>query len=172
MKRKILMKHIDRIAYVIAGTVITGGILAFSPISGELDPPEGPVADTTPSLADISSQIAGLAAGANSPFPPNLQSVFHSYGGNQNTVTQEFVSATEADFVRIYAIVVTASVTNMLVGESEQVILVAGGSATINGNLTGTTHIELGGLRVPTPVRFRTGGQDSGTKLTLLYWVE
>lgn len=54
------MKHIDRLAYVIAGTAIAGGVIAFAPISGELDPPAGPVSDTTPSLAEIGDNLAEI----------------------------------------------------------------------------------------------------------------
>lgn len=56
------MKHIGRIAWLIAGSALAGGVLAFAPISGELDPPAGPVADTTPSLADLEAKIDALGA--------------------------------------------------------------------------------------------------------------
>lgn len=55
------MSKAANIAFLAAGALLAGGVLAFAPISGELDPPEGPVSDTTPSLADLDAKIDAFA---------------------------------------------------------------------------------------------------------------
>lgn len=154
----------------LCGVAAAGAAIA---IAGPLDPPAGPVSETQPSLASISGQLSQLTAGGGLGFPPNLQYHREHVGGNQQSETVEFVSASEAEFVRIYAVFVNSSVTNLLVGSSEENVAQFGGSAVLStGQLVGGNQYNFGGLRVPTPVKFHTGGQDSASLITLLYWVE
>lgn len=57
------MRHGQQIGWLIAGAALSGGVLAFAPISGELDPPAGPVSETTPSLSDLSDGLEALLIG-------------------------------------------------------------------------------------------------------------
>lgn len=58
------MKCIERLAYLVAGIAIAGGAIALAPISGELDPPAGPVSETTPSLQRLADLISAGSVGS------------------------------------------------------------------------------------------------------------
>lgn len=153
-----------------AAGMLVVGLGVMSPDG--LQPPPGPIMDTQPSLTTISEQITGLQASASS-FPTDLRFRHNNIGGDQQDVTVEFVPSSEAAFVRIYAVCVTASSSELLVGPDQLIVATLGGSAVSDdGQLQGSSQFQFGGLRVPTPVRFRTAGQDSTSDLTLLYWVD
>jgi len=164
-------KHV--IAACVTSVSIIGvfAALGFGQPDG-IDPPPGPVADTQPSLTSIDLKLDGLAANAGR-FPSDLKFFQDNIGGNQTNETIVFVPASEADFVRIYGVIVTSANTNLLVGDSETLVANIGGSAVVSsGDLRGSSNVDFGGLRVPTPVKFRTGGSDSASRVTLLYWIE
>lgn len=165
-----------------AATIVTSltlGVVAFVASSviasaqpDGIDPPAGPVADTQPSLTSLEAKIDSLALSANR-FPGDLKSKYVNFGGNQTYTKVVFISDTEADFVRLYGALATSATANMLVGPSEERIISIGGCApSATGDLRGHNSFDFGGLRVPTPVKFETGGQDSGSTITLLYWIE
>jgi len=167
------MKHSMIITPAVVGIAvfIASNVIASAQPDG-IDPPAGPVADTQPSLTSIDAKLDTLALSSNR-FPPDLKYAYDQVGGNQQSETVTFVSANEADFVRLYGVTVHASSTNLLVGPStESVALIAGSAALTSGQIGGSSYVDLGGLRVPTPVKFQTGGQDSASTITLLYWIE
>ena len=150
------------------GTYIASSVIANAQPDG-IDPPAGPVADTQPSLASIDQKLDNLLLGGGS-FPPDLR---YAYDGVlDKTVT--LVDSTEADFVRLYGAQILASSGNLLVGDSEDQVAVLGGSALIQSNqqLRGGTNYDFGGLKVPTPVKFRNQGTGNASLITLLYWIE
>lgn len=162
------MKHATISAVSILGTLGTVAAIGFAQPDG-IEPPAGTVADTQPSLTSIDQKLDTLTAGA-SQFPPNLKYV--QDGVFEETV--ELVSTSEATFVRLYGMHVLAASGNLLVGPSEDRLSVVGGSAVLQSTsqLRGGMDYSFGGLKVPTPVKFRNSGSGNSTHVTLLYWIE
>lgn len=55
------MQRMDRVAWLVAGVSMSACVLAFGPLGG-LEPPAGPIGETSPSLADLETKIDELAA--------------------------------------------------------------------------------------------------------------
>jgi len=153
-------KYIIASALSAVGTLGLVAALGFAQPDG-IDPPAGPVADTQPSLATLSQQITALAAGNG--FPPNLQFAYQNgIGGNQQDETRTVIPTSVGDTVRVAQVFVTGSGSTMMAGSNNDVVLAT----------TGGTENTLSGLRVPTPVKFRTAGVDTSSSVTVLYWID
>ncbi len=51
------------LALLVAGVVLAGIVTAFSALAGPLQPPDGPIESTGPTLADLESQLAQFGPG-------------------------------------------------------------------------------------------------------------
>lgn len=135
-----------------------------------LQPPAGPVSDTQPSLTTISAQLDQLLTQGTTGFPDGL--LFRHTSINEDEI--ELISAAEADFVRIYSVIIEGAGTNLRVGPNDEVVAILGGdSHNSQSELIGHNQFQFGGLRVPTPVSIvESGSMNNGSFVTLLYWID
>lgn len=104
------MNNADRFAWLVAGVSMTACVFAFGPLGG-VEPPAGPVGDTSPSLAEIEAKIDSIEAFARQSAPNLVVSDLISVVPGTE---QLMVDGDPGELVRLKSVIVTEGAVDVV----------------------------------------------------------
>ena len=159
MKQK---RTLCAVAGLVAGGVALGYLAGFGP----LDPPDGPVAETSPSLADLEAQIAAIPLGVGGTGLP--ADAFEARVVRDPTLPQGAIVEVLTGPVFLRSVIVRSGRIEVLDGQNQDIaFLSAPAILPDQSGLTATAQFDLN-LVIDDAVRIRRSS-NSGTNVTLIY---
>ncbi|MEO1716663.1 MAG: hypothetical protein AAFR76_06080 [Planctomycetota bacterium] len=151
-------------AIVSAAVGVLLGVAAFQP---GLEPPAGPVTDTSPSLADLAAAISEIETSITG-VPGEILTESASPGDSS-----VFALTSAPPTVRLHSVILTDGAISFSDADgSVSQFLRAPFSFNGNNDTRNTVQILFGGLEVDTPLQVNSSDNGIEERVQFLYWVD